>query len=67
MYNHKSNLLKCIAVNDKFPLGYKRLGMLFLARGDQQDAKEYYQDYLNFDIPNEEKEKIQQILERIGE
>ncbi len=61
-----SNLLKSISVNDKFPLGYKRLGMLFAARGDIEDAKEYYGEYLNFDIPTEEKEKIQKILERFN-
>ena len=60
-----SNLLKSIAVNDKFPLGYKRLGMLFLARGSKEDAKEYYNDYLKFDIPQEEKEKIKNIIERL--
>lgn len=61
-----SNLLKSIAVNDKFPLGYKRLGMLFMARGDMEDAKEYYEEYLKFDIPQEEKEQIQNILNRLG-
>ena len=61
-----SNLLKSIAVNDKFPLGYKRLGMLFMARGDMEDAKEYYEEYLKFDIPHEEKEQIQNILNRLG-
>lgn len=61
-----SNLLKSIAVNDKFPLGYKRLGMLFMARGDMEDAKEYYEGYLKFDIPQEEKEQIQNILNRLG-
>ena len=61
-----SNLLKSIAVNDKFPLGYKRLGMLFMARGDLQDAKEYYEEYVKFDIPQEEKDKIDKILERLS-
>jgi hypothetical protein len=39
--------------------------MLFLARGEKEDAREYYQDYLSFDIPQEEKDKIQVILDRI--
>lgn len=60
-----SNYLKAIAVNDKFPLGYKRLGMLFMAREDRSDAVEYFEDYLKFDIPNEEKEPIKKILERL--
>lgn len=61
-----SNLLKSISVNEKFPLGYKRLGMLFMARGENQDAKEYFEEYLNFDVPQEEKEKIKSILERLS-
>ena len=61
-----SNLLKSISVNEKFPLGYKRLGMLFMARGENEDAKEYFNEYLGFDIPLEEKEKIQKIIDRLG-
>ena len=39
--------------------------MLFMARGDMADAKEHYEEYLQFDIPQEEKDKINKILERI--
>ena len=61
-----SNHLKAIAVNDKFPLAYKRLGMLFMARGDKNDAKEYFEEYINFDVPQEEKDNIKKIIERLG-
>ena len=39
--------------------------MLFMARGENQDAKEYFNEYLNFDVPAEEKEKIQKIMDRL--
>ena len=42
------------------------LGMLFMARGENEDAKEYFNEYLGFDIPLEEKEKIQKIIDRLG-
>lgn len=60
-----SNYLKCNAVNDKFPLAYKRLGMLFMARQELEDAKEYFEGYLGFDIPQEEKDQIKKIMERL--
>ena len=36
-----------------------------MARGDNEDAVEYFEDYLNMDIPDEEKENIKKIIERI--
>ena len=60
-----SNYLKAIAVNDKFTLAYKKVGVLFLARNDYEDAIEYFEDYLNFDIPQEEKESVEKLVERI--
>ena len=60
-----SNYLKAIAVNDKFTLAYKKVGILFLARGDYEDAIEYFEDYMNFDIPEEEKDSVLKLVERI--
>lgn len=57
--------LKAITVNENFPFAYKKLGMLFMARGDKESAKEYFEDYLNLDIAEDEKESIRKILERI--
>ena len=36
-----------------------------MARGDFDDAIEYFEDYMNMDIPKEEKDNIQKIVERI--
>lgn len=60
-----SNYLKSIAVNDKFALAYKKVGILFMARNDFEDAIEYFEDYMNFDLPDEEKESISKLIERI--
>ena len=38
---------------------------LFLARGDYDDAIEYFENYLEFDIPDEEKENVQKLIERV--
>ena len=60
-----SNYLKAIAVNDKFTLAYKKVGVLFLARNDYEDAIEYFEDYIQFDIPQEEKDSVEKLIERI--
>lgn len=60
-----SNYLKSIAVNDKFTLAYKKAGILFLAREDYEDAIEYFEDYAGFDIPEEEKNNINKLIERV--
>ena len=60
-----SNYLKSIAVNDKFVLAYKRVGILFMARNDFDDAIEYFEEYSNFDIPQEEKDSINKLIDRI--
>ena len=60
-----SNYLKSIAVNDKFSLAYKKVGILFMARNDFEDAIEYFEDYTKFDIPQEEKDSVAKLIERI--
>ena len=60
-----SNYLKAIAVNDKFLLAYKKVGILFLAREDYEDAIEYFENYLDFDIPQEEKDNVQKLIDRV--
>lgn len=60
-----SNYLKAIAVNDKFILAYKKVAILFMARNDYEDALEYFEDYLEFDIPQEEKDSVNKLIERI--
>ena len=60
-----SNFLKAIATNNKFSIPYKKVAILFMARGDYEDAVEYLEDYLNFDIPEEEKTKVTALIESI--
>lgn len=60
-----SNYLKAIAHNDSFSPAYKKVGILFFARGDFEDAIEYLEDYTKFDIPKEENEKVSDLIERI--
>lgn len=60
-----SNYLKSTAVNNSFHPAFKKLGMLFMARGDKEDAIEYFEDYINFDIPEEEKDNIRKLIQRI--
>ena len=60
-----SNYLKTIAHNDAFAPAYKKVGVLFFARGDFEDAIEYLEDYCKFDIPKEESVKINELIERI--
>ena len=60
-----SNYLKAIAHNDMFSPAYKKVGILFMAREEYEDAIEYFEDYMNFDIADEEKKKIKELTERI--
>lgn len=60
-----SNYLKATAVNTKFPMPYKKLGILFLAREDFEDAIEFFEDYLKLDIPEEERMKVNELINRI--
>jgi len=60
-----SNYLKAIAVNDKFTLAYKKVAILFMARNDFEDALEYFEEYTNFDIKEEEKDNIAKLIDKI--
>ena len=57
--------LKSIMLNEKFALPYKKLGILFMSRNDNISAIEYFEDYLNLDIPEIEKQETKKVLERI--
>ena len=61
-----SNHLKALAVNENFHPSYKKLGILFMARNDNESAIEYLQDYLNFDLPEKEKNTIKDLISRIS-
>ena len=60
-----SNYLKSIAYKSDFIPAYKKVAILFLARGDREDAIEYFEDYMSMDIAEEEKKKISELVERI--
>ena len=60
-----SNFLKAIATNNKFAPAYKKVAILFLARGDYADAIEYLEDYMNLDISEEEKNSTAKLIENI--
>lgn len=57
--------LRATVANEKFPFAYKKLGMLFMARGDMESAKEYFSDYLKLDIAPDEKESVEKVLKRM--
>lgn len=61
-----SNHLKAAALNSNFHPAYKKLGILFMARNDIEDAIEYFNDYLKFDLPKDEKDRIQELITRIS-
>ena len=60
-----SNYLKALTINDKFHPAYKKLGILFLARKDYEDALEYFNDYMEHDIPQEEIDNTKKIVSKI--
>ena len=57
--------LKALMLSEKFAPAYKKLGILFLGRNDKESAIEYFEDYLDLDIPEVEKGQVRQILNRI--
>lgn len=60
-----TNYLKASCVNEKFFLAYKPLGLLSLSFGRKEDALEYFEKYIEFDIPEEEKTSIEKTIKRL--
>ena len=60
-----SNYLKSTTVNTKFAMPYKKLGVLFLAREDFEDAIEFFEDYIKLDVPDEERKNVNELINRI--
>ena len=52
-------------MNDKFHPAYKRAGILFMARGDYDDAIEYFEDYIKLDVPEEEIDSVKALIEKV--
>jgi tetratricopeptide (TPR) repeat protein len=60
-----SSFLKTINISEGYYPAYKKLALCFLARGENQDAIEYFEDYLKFDISDEEKDSINKVIARL--
>lgn len=60
-----SNFLKAVNVNEAYYPAYKKLALCFMARGENEDAIEYFEDYLQFDLSDEEKEDINKVIARL--
>ena len=60
-----SNHLKAISCNENFEPSYKKLGILFMARNDNESATEYFEDYLKFDLSKDERKNIEDLIKRI--
>ena len=48
-----------------FKQAYKKVAILFLARGDYDDAVEYLEEYLDMELPEEEVNNVRILIERI--
>ena len=60
-----SNFLKATAVSNNFPMPYKKAAILFMARNDKEDAIEYFEDYINFGIPEEEEKQVKALISKL--
>ena len=60
-----SNYLKTIAHDSGFKQAYKKVAILFLARGDYDDAIEYLEEYIEMELPEEEINNVKTLIERI--
>lgn len=60
-----SNYLKTIAHDSGFRQAYKKVAILFLARGDYDDAIEYLEEYSEMELPKEEIKNVKALIERI--
>lgn len=60
-----SNYLKTIAHDSGFRQAYKKVAILFLARGDYDDAIEYLENYSDMELPEEEINNVKTLIERI--
>lgn len=57
--------LKAVSYNPDFYPSYKKLGILFSARGDKESAIEYFEEYLKYELPDDEKKTIEGVLEKL--
>lgn len=60
-----SYLLRAIVLNENFEIAYKKLGIFFMAKGDKRSAIDYFEDYLNFDLSDDEKKQVEALIKKI--
>ncbi len=60
-----SYLLRAIVLNENFEIAYKKLGIFFMAKGDNRSAIDYFEDYLNFDLSDDEKKQVEALIKKI--
>ena len=58
------HLFSVISINQAYYPAYKKLGIMLLAKGEKEEAKEYFEKYIKFDLPKEEIEEIKKIINR---
>ena len=57
------HLFNVISINQAYYPAYKKLGVMLLSKGEKEEAKEYFEKYIKFDLPQEEIEEIKKIIE----
>ena len=60
-----SYLLRAIVLNENFEIAYKKLGIFFMAKGDKRSAIDYFDDYLNFDLSDDEKKQVEALIKKM--
>ena len=60
-----SYLLRAIVLNENFEIAYKKLGIFFMAKGDKRSAIDYFEDYLNFDLSDDEKKQVEALIKKM--
>lgn len=60
-----SYLLRAIVLNENFEIAYKKLGIFFMAKGDKRSAIDYFEDYLNFNLSDNEKKQVESLINKI--
>lgn len=60
-----SYLLRAIVLNENFEIAYKKLGIFFMAKGDKRSAIDYFEDYLNFDLSDDEKKQVKNLIKKL--
>ena len=58
------HLFTVIGINQAYYPAYKKLGVMLLAKGETEEAVENFEKYIKFDLPKDEIETIQKIIDK---